>query len=124
MICRKCGNKIGEGKAFCVICGEPVENLEGPKFIQPDNQQPTNNGYTQPSQPVEPNTPVNNGYAQPSQPVEPSAPVQPEPTNHLINTKCLRQWTAFCTCVRICYYCYSVCAHTYTRKCCLSLLLA
>lgn len=58
MICRKCGNKIGDGKAFCVICGEPVENLEGPKFIQSDNQQLINNGYTQP------NNQMNNGYAQ------------------------------------------------------------
>jgi len=74
MICRKCGNKIGDGKAFCVICGEPVENLEGPKFIQPDNQQPTNNGYTQPNSQmnngyVSQNTyqqPINNGYTQPN----------------------------------------------------------
>ncbi len=74
MICRKCGNKIGDGKAFCVICGEPVENLEGPKFIQPDNQQPTNNGYTQSNSQmsngyVSQNTyqqPINNGYTQPN----------------------------------------------------------
>ncbi len=52
---------------------------------------PVNNGYTQPSQPVEPSAPVNNGFAQPSQPVEPSAPVQPEPTNHFINTNNVEQ---------------------------------
>ena len=71
MQCKKCGNVVGEGKAFCVICGEPVDNSQqmynnGGNIYQ--NPQPTQQPmYNQPQQPMynqpqQPTQNINNGF--------------------------------------------------------------
>ncbi len=56
MFCKKCGNEIIEGRAFCTNCGTPVaaeapvQQAPAQQYAQPQYQQAPAQQYAQPQQ--------------------------------------------------------------------------
>lgn len=58
MFCTKCGNKIADGIAFCVVCGEPTQWSNNAMQMPEQQQRQTPPPIQTQQQPMHPHTPV------------------------------------------------------------------